>query len=426
MGKPVLIVRALYGLKSSGARWHDHMAQTLREAGFTASKADPDVWMRPKTKPDGFEYWEYVLCYVDDILAISHDPMAVMEYLKSHYTLKNDSVKEPTQYLGAMVFKWRINGVDDEDKLRWAMSAEAYIKMALKDVEKTLADAGKQLPSRVNVPFSNTDYRPELDDTPELTDSQANYYQGLIGILRWIVELGRVDVVTEVAMMSSFMANPREGHLNQVFHIFAYLKKHMRSALVFDDTLPDLSRFTFTDCDWSEFYPGAKEPIPTDRPKPRGNSVTVTCWVDASHAGCRVTRRSHTGIFIFVNRALIGWYSKRQNTVESSTFGSEFVAMRTAVDQIEALRYKLRMFGVPIDGPAAVICDNEGVVKNTTAPESTLKKKHTAICYHRCREAVAAGTISVAQCASKQNLADIATKCVAGPLRKPLVRQLLW
>jgi hypothetical protein len=77
--------------------------------------------------------------------------------------------------------------------------------------------------------------------------------------------------------------------------------------------------------------------------------------------------------------------------VESSTFGSEFVALRTAVDMIEGLRYKLRMMGIPLDGSTSVFCDNEGVVKNTTAPESPLKKKHVAICYHRCREALAAG-----------------------------------
>jgi len=67
--------------------------------------------------------------------------------------------------------------------------------------------------------------------------------------------------------------------------------------------------------------------------------------------------------------------NKRQNTVESSTFGSEFVALRQARDMIVALRYKLRMFGVPILGPADVYCDNQGVVKNASIPESTLSKK---------------------------------------------------
>ena len=79
------------------------------------------------------------------------------------------------------------------------------------------------------------------------------------------------------------------------------------------------------------------------------------------------------------------WYSKKQNTVESSTFGSEFVAMKTAVEQVEVLRYKHRMMGVPVDRPTSVFCDNESIFKNSTQPESTLKKKHNAIAYYRTR-----------------------------------------
>ena len=111
-----------------------------------------------------------------------------------------------------------------------------------------------------------------------------------------------------------------------------------------------------------------------------------------------------------MNRAPIIWYSKRQNTVETSTFGSEFVALKISVELIEALRYKLRMFGIPIDGPTNVVCDNEAVTKNTIHPESTLKKKHNAIAYHRAREAVAAGTIRVTKEDGKTNLADVLTK----------------
>ena len=118
--------------------------------------------------------------------------------------------------------------------------------------------------------------------------------------------------------------------------------------------------------------------------------VTISCFVDANHAGNSVTCRSHTGILIFVQNAPILWFSKRQNTVETSTFGSEMVAMRIAKEMIVALRYKLRMFGVPINGPARVYCDNQGVVKNTSIPSSTLANKHNSINYHMIREAVAA------------------------------------
>jgi hypothetical protein len=87
------------------------------------------------------------------------------------------------------------------------------------------------------------------------------------------------------------------------------------------------------------------------------------------------------------------WYSKRQNMVETSTFGTEFCALKTAIDMIEGLRYKLRMMGIPVNGPTSVFCDNESVVKNSMAPESMLKKCHNAIAYHQAREVQAAGII---------------------------------
>ena len=83
--------------------------------------------------------------------------------------------------------------------------------------------------------------------------------------------------------------------------------------------------------------------------------------------------------------------------VETSTFGSKFITMKTAVEQVEALRYKLCMFGVPLEGPRNIFMDNEAVFKNSSIPDSTLKKKHTSICYHWCREAVASHTVHVAK-----------------------------
>ena len=115
-------------------------------------------------------------------------------------------------------------------------------------------------------------------------------------------------------------------------------------------------------------------------PEPKGKSVVVSCFGDANHAGNAITRHSHTGVIVYVQNAPIIWFSKRQSTVEASSFGSELVALRTAKEMIVALHYnKLRMFGVSVEGPANVFCDNNGVVKNTTIPKSMLAKKHNAI-----------------------------------------------
>ena len=427
VGQPALIVRALYGLKSSAARWRDHIAATLRDMGFKMCQADPDVWLRANTRPsDGFQYYEYVLVYIDDLLIVSHDPKTVMQDLQRRYTIKPDSIKPPDEYLGSEIRRYTIPGTQDpSNRDRWAMSADKYCKRALAEVETELEKSGEKLKSKVTTPIADG-YRPELDATPELDARRANYYQGLIGILRWIVELGRIDITTAVSHMSRFMANPREGHLEQTLHIFAYLKKYDKSAIVFDDTTPDFDESRFTRPDWSEYYPDAAEPIPPNAPAPRGNAVTTTCFVDADHAGCRVTRRSQTGVLLFLQRAPIMWYSKRQNTVETSTFGSEFVAMKTAIEMIEAFRYKLRMMGIPLDGETNVFCDNESVFKNSTQPESVLKKKHNAIAYHRTREAQAAGLVRIAWEEGETNLADILTKLLPGPRLRFLAQRIMW
>ena len=136
---------------------------------------------------------------------------------------------------------------------------------------------------------------------------------------------------------------------------------------------------------WEDFYPDAWEHTLFDMPIPRGKSVSTHCFVEANHAGYNTTRRSMTGILIFCNRASIIWHSKRKNSVETSTFGSEFTAMKNYVELIKALRYKLSMFGVPIDGSTEVFCDNEAVYKNASTPESQLRKKHHIILYHMSR-----------------------------------------
>ena len=155
-------------------------------------------------------------------------------------------------------------------------------------------------------------------------------------------------------------------------------------------------------------------------PPAHGNYMSTHCFEDAGHANDETNRRSQTRILIFCNCTPIIWYSKRQNSVEASTFGSKLTALKTAVELVEALRYKLRMFGVPLLGPTNMYCDNEAVFKNVSNPTSMLRKKHHSISYHRCREAVAARTIRIAKEGTKTNLADIFTKIMAATTRNGL------
>ena len=420
-GKIMIVVQALYGLKSSGAAFRSLLAETLRDLSYEPSQADPDVWMRPAVKPDGFEYWEYVLCYVDDLLSISHDPLKTMHGVQNKFKLKDDKIAEPDVYLGATLSKMQTA----DGKMCWTMSSDAYCQAAVKNVECTLERENKSLPTKCFNPMVSN-YKPELDVSAELKADGVQYYQELIGVLRWAVEIGRCDILLETCLLSAHLALPRIGHLEQVIHIFGYLKAHPKRKLAFDSLHPMIDESRFQKREWEDFYKDAKEAIPVVRPEERGNPVSMHCFEDAGHANDELNRRSQTGILIFVNRAPILWHSKRQNSVETSTFGSEFTALKTAVELVEALRYKLRMFGVPLTGPTNVYCDNEAVFKNASNPTSVLRKKHHSISYHRCREACAAGTIRIAKEGTLTNLSDIFTKIMSAATRNRLVDMFMY
>ena len=113
---------------------------------------------------------------------------------------------------------------------------------------------------------------------------------------------------------------------------------------------------------------------------------------------------------MFCNQAPISWFSKQQNMVEASTFGAEFIVAHTCLEAVKGMQLKLRMFGIPVEGPTDVMCDNNSVVNNSQCPESVLSKKHLSICYHHAHEAVVRGVIQVGKIESTCNLAYLFTK----------------
>ena len=435
-GKMAVICRALYGLKTSGASWRQHLANEIRNIGFTNTKGDPDVYRRRNSKPSGDPYYEYIIVYVDDIICVSHEPQKWMNLLANIYRLRDVGI--PTKFLGSNIKRWTYVDAAGQLSQCWALGSETYVKEACAVVDKQMKLHNLSYPSTrrhgANSPFSSSAYRPELDSSTFCNDALTNVFQNMLGVLRWIVELGRIDIQLETSLLSQYLVQPRQGHLAQACNIFRYLKSRYTKGYIVmdpvkwdidwtggpDDTHPrDKAKYM------SELYPDASQNIPHDMPEPLGDPVNITCFVDADHAGNKVTRRSHTGILIYINSAPIIWHSKRQNTVESSTFGSEIVAMRQATDMIEALLYKLRMFGVPIDQEVRVLCDNQSVVKIGTNPEARLAKKHNSIAFHRVRECVASKMIIIYHEKGETNLADILTKVLPVERRVTLLKGIM-
>ena len=334
-GKIAVIKKALYGLRSAGFAWRSHCAEIMRlSLEFVPCRADQDVWMRKAVKSTGEKYWEYVFIYTDDVIAMSENPRQILSDMNRHFLLKEDSIGPPTRYLGANISQYHIPG---DNNPKWAIGSQEYVKEAVRVVKSWLDQKGMYLKTKV-AGVLPSGYRPELESSNLLGPDDAHFYMQAIGILRWIVELGRIDICGEVSMLSSYSAAPREGHLEAVLHIFSYLSTHERSRIVMDDAYYPHAELEKPD--WSPFYPGAKDELPPDMPEPRGKAVQITMFVDASHAANVVTRQSRTGVLIFVNRAPILWFSKKQTTIETSSFGSEFQALKVGIELLLGLRYK--------------------------------------------------------------------------------------
>ena len=422
IGKHSIVVRSLYGTAAAGRDFRDHLRDCMWHMKYQPCHADPDLWMRQGIRDNGEEYWEYMLLYVDDALAIQEHAKRAIDELGKYFQIKEGSVGPPKLYLGGKISMVQLpNGVE-----AYAISTSRYVQEAVKNVENYVRQTNIEMPKRASTPMKNG-YKPELDITPELSPTQAAYYQSLIGILRWTVELGRVDICCEVSMLASHVVLPRKGHLIAVIHIFAYLRNHHNARMVFDPTYPTINHVDFEVQNWRTTYDNMREETPDNMPAPKGKEFTMTAYVDADHAGDKVTRRSRTGFITYLNMAPIYWMSKKQGGVETSSFGSEFTALKHCTEYIRGLRYKLRMMGIPVNDPTYVYADNKSVLYNSTLPESTLKKKSNSIAYHYVREGVAKGEWMTTYINTKENPSDILTKPLfGGDLRNQLVRKILW
>ena len=228
--------------------------------------------------------------------------------------------------------------------------------------------------------------------------------------------------------LSRFRAQPRKGHLDRAKRIVGYLLFLPDGAIRFRTGEPDFSTLKDQEYDWARsVYSGACEQIPHDIPKPLGKHVQTTHYVDANLHHDLATGKAVTAALHFLNQTPIDAYTKRQSTVETATYGSEFVAARTAVDQIIDIHTTLRYLGVPIRDKSYMFGDNRSVVTSSTIPNSTISKRHHLASYNRVREAIAAKYISFHWKDGKSNPADILSKhwefATVWPMLKPI---LFW
>ena len=410
-GHTCIIRKALYGLKSSGKCWHDRLHDVLTDMGFFPSRAEEDIWMR-----DAGDHYEYIAVYVDDLLIASKDPQSIINALTdkpNNFKLKGTG--PVTYHLGCDYFR------DADGTL--CMAPKKYIERMVAQYTKLFGQAPSQ---RVQSPLEKNDH-PELDDSELLDEENIAKYQSLIGVLQWTISLGRFDIATAVMTMSSFRAMPRVGHLERVKRICGYLAKFKEACIRVRTGVPDYSDLPKKEYDWAKTtYGKVRESIPADAPPPKGKEVVSTTYKDANLYHDLATGKAVTGVLHILNQTPVEWYTKKQATVETATYGSEFSAARTAIQQIAGLRLTLRYLGVPISGRSYLFGDNESVVTSGTVPHSQLSKRWHALSYHYTREAIASGMVGFYHIPGTQNPADILSKHWGHSQVYPLLRPVLF
>jgi len=408
-GHLFVIVKALYGLKSSGLRWHERFAAVLDNMGFNPCIAEPDIWMR-----DQGDHYEYIAVYCDDLTIASRNPEAITDELEHVHKFKLKGSGELNYLLGCDYYR------DANNTL--CMEPRKYIEK----MDDTYFQLFGEKPKQCQTPLEKNDH-PELDESPLLDDKGIKIYQSLVGACQWVIQLGRFDISVHVMSMSSFRAAPREGHLKRMKRIYGYIMKYKHGIIRFDTGMPDLSDLPVHDHDWSNTpYAGSTEELPGNIPQPRGKAVRITTYADANLYHNVLNGKAVTAILHFLNKTPIDWFSKKQNTVETATFGSEASAARTAIEQMKSIKMLLLYLGVPIHGPSVLFGDNKTCVDGLSLPPSRLHKRHLMLSYHYVREAMATGEYVYAFIKGSDNPADILSKHWGHPEAWPLLRPIMF
>ena len=329
----------------------------------------------------------------------SKDPQVIIRQLETTNKLELKNTGKVTFHLGCDFFR------DDDGVLCYG--PRKYIERITFMYTDMFGVKPKQ---NMSSPLEKGDH-PELDTSPLLDDAGVAKYQSLIGALQWTISLSRFDIGTAVMTMSRFRVAPREGHLERVRRIVGYLVKMKHAFVRVRTDEPDYSSLEKPKKDWAySVYGKVKESLPHKAPKPLGKRVVHTAYVDANLQHDLTTGRSVTGVLHFFNKTPVDWYCKLQSTVETATYGSEFIAAKTAAQQTMGLRNYLRYLGVEVHGPTHLFGDNGSVVTSATMPLSPLKMRHLSLAYHYTREAAASDAVDFHFIPGDRNPADIVSK----------------
>ena len=270
-GHLLIVIKALYGLRTSGKMFIELLADCLINLGFTRSRAEDSIFMK---KSDDGKVYEYVATYCDDLCIISKNPDRILHELQSDpWNFKFKGTGPLNFHLGC--------GFNRDKDGTLCVDPGKYIKRMEEAYERLF---GEKPRDKCRSPLPKGDH-PELDHSEFLGEEETEIYQSLIGSMQWAVSIGRFDIQVAVMTLSSFRAQPRRGHLERAKRVYQYLVNFKHYKLRFRTDLPDYSDVPPISeyIDWSHTaYGNNPEEKPNDAPEPLGKPVIITNYYDAS------------------------------------------------------------------------------------------------------------------------------------------------
>ena len=181
-----------------------------------------------------------------------------------------------------------------------------YIKKIFKSYKKMLPDENfinDKSPLAKN-------HHPELDNSELCNEEQITKYMRMIGQIQWVITLGRYDTLAQVMTISRFRLAPKVGHLERMKRLYGYLVKTKHFVITYRTKVPDYSHLPKQEYEWTRtVYGNVKEEIPADIPKPLGQRVITTTFLDANLLHNIVTGKSVRAVLHFVNTTPTDWFS---------------------------------------------------------------------------------------------------------------------
>lgn len=346
--------KSLYGLKQASRCWNKQFTAFIKQFNFKASNADPCVFIHSNTK-----HKTYLAIYIDDGLIVSDDRdliTSIIEYLKRHFEVKAFDVDS---YLGMQIER-------QTDGSIWLHQSN-YAKKVLDRFQMSNCN-------QVSIPADPNKALYDLENEKPVVFP----YREAVGSIMYLAVSTRPDLSFAIGLVSRFLENPRETHVNAVKRILRYIKGTINYGIFFKSNV-NLNLFAYSDSDY---------------------------------AGCVNTRRSTSGYVFKLGNAVISWSSERQKCVSLSTAESEYVASSEAVRELVWFRSLMDDLLNQYKQPTLMV-DNESAIKLIKNPEMHRRTKHIDVKFHFIREKFEEKLFTIQSVPSEQQIADIFTKPLA-------------